>query len=202
MTTDISNEWDIKKHVENLGKPYKFIRLGDGQMRILEGKNLREHDYFSGMIADMQKMMRNEQAVFGVQRTSQSYFGYDYPNGDVFHYASKNGELRPFIKKLRRLNTVFISPPFHKKLNIYKQFIEIPERNCYLKKEEIKRAILKTKADVYCFHASMLSGILISELPLIGSMLDLGSLWDVYAGKPSRSYQHKMNLETIKKNYE
>ena len=145
--------WELQDFIDNIPNNYKFVRIGDGIDHVMDGKNLREHDSFPNMVTDLEKVLENKDLMFGLQNSSADKFPKDreWQNADVFHYASRDGKLKPFIDALNKYNVAFISPPFHIKLGLFDNFIGIPSRNCYLEKENIKRAIKKIDADIYCW---------------------------------------------------
>jgi hypothetical protein len=117
---------------------------------------------------------------------------------DVFHYANIDGKLYPFISALRSRRTVIVGPAHLRVLNIrtiaYSHFVEVPLKNCFLETDTVEKEILRWgsgKRDVvYAFSASMAANVMIHELfPRLGAdnwLLDLGAIWDVYAGVKSR----------------
>jgi len=131
-------------------------------------------------------------------------------HGDFLHRASIAGELAPFLRAFLARTPVLVGPPIFKKLdqrikrNI--SHIEIPSLNCYDSKATIKGSIYqcyKRGHRTFSISASMAAKPIIHELaPLMpeASLLDLGSLWDVFCGAPSRSYHKKMSKETIERN--
>jgi hypothetical protein len=76
----------------------------------------------------------------------------------------------------------------------------------YLKKDilltRIRTAIDLYQPEVVGFSAGMTTNVLIYDLfPDYGqslSLVDFGSVWDVYAGRLSRSYQRRMDVETLR----
>ena len=88
----------------------------------------------------------------------------------------------------------------------YKDFIEVPEIDCYLEKENIKKEIKKLtkkyKKPIFGFSASMATNVIVDELyDKLGDkcwMIDFGSIWEPYIGKVSRSYHHRYTNKEIK----
>jgi hypothetical protein len=132
-------------------------------------------------------------------------------HGDVLHQASIAGELAPFLKAFLARGPVLVGPPIFKKLDMRVKrevaaHIEIPALNCFEAKQAIKAAIWKSYKGgrrTFSVSASMAAKAIIHEmLPVMpdASLLDLGSLWDVFCGAPSRSYHKKMTKETYERN--
>lgn len=132
-------------------------------------------------------------------------------HGDIFHHASIQGELAPFLKVFLRKKPVLVGPTIFNRIDprILKwvsKLIVIPSKNCYGAKDSIKIDIwqaYKAGHRVFSISASMAAKPIIHEMaPLMpgACLLDLGSLWDVFCGAPSRSYHRKMSKETIERN--
>ena len=121
-------------------------------------------------------------------------------DADVFHTANGAGKLFPLVNQLRAMKVVLVGPPHLRKIcdTVFAcdNFIEVPQVNCYEKKDDIRRAMLEYGTShgpaVFALSASMTANVLVHELfPLLGAtcwLLDLGSLWDGYAGVQSRLY--------------
>lgn len=176
---------------------------------MMEGKGLREHRWVPGIKEDLQEVLDDNQLVFGLQESSRKQFKHLIPNkdwvdADFLHKQSLNGELNTFIQFLRTKEVIGIGPSFLKDtLNDIvglSDYIVIPDRDCYLYKDEILSKIPLTEA-TYIISASVLSTIIVSHLShLPGPVIDCGSLWDIYAGRPSRSYHKRITKEIIQKN--
>ncbi len=214
----------------NSGRPFSFARYGDGEwnaMLNVEGANCDGHAYFPELGEDLRKTLFFKGAYYyGLQpRAIRSmrkqlqvfltahHLSVQWHNADVFHDANVHGKLFPLIAALRSRDVVMIGPSHLRALGervfSFKEFIEIPLRNCYLAKEEIQKRILeiaaKRKATVYAFSASMTTKTLIHALfPIIGKtnwMIDFGSLWDIYVGVKSRNVYSKRDWTSrIEKN--
>ena len=127
----------------------------------------------------------------------------------IFCRASMKATLNPFVTALRNLEIplVFIGPKWLRGLKDVvfpkARFIEVPTLDCYFAKETINLQVRKMpRPAVFSFSAGPTAKILIYELfPLIGDrsfLLDLGSLWDIYVGRPTRGYhRHRMSPEII-----
>ena len=137
--------------------------------------------------------------------------GVRWFHGDVLHQASIAGELAPFLKAILARSPILVGPPIFQKLDWrIKQhiggLIGIPALNCFEAKQAIKSQIwqhYKAGCRTFSVSASMAAKAIIHELlPVMpdANLLDLGSLWDVFCGAPSRSYHKKMTKETYERN--
>jgi hypothetical protein len=129
----------------------------------------------------------------------------------VFQFALEQGRLAPLIHALRKRNTVLVSG-FHlapiDHYIPYKKFIEIYRVDAIKQKEKIKEDIRQANACIqnpfFIVCAGMASNVIIDELfPEIGkqcSMVDMGSVWDIFVGIKSRIWLRKISDETMRKN--
>lgn len=129
----------------------------------------------------------------------------------VFYKASRKSQLYPFIEAVRNcgLPIIVVGPPRLRKLNgpVFKlaRFVDIPNRDCYHQKKQILKRVLDFgEPAIITISAGPPAKIMVYELyRRIGdhsTVLDLGSLWDVYCGKRSRQYHKSMTKETIRRN--
>ncbi len=137
----------------------------------------------------------------------------DYPwiNADVWHHASIKGYFEEFFEALKERSVIFVAPEYLCKIDKFSfMHIRVPEQNCWLHRKEILEEVTRTldlydaagAADqVVLFCASMPTKYIIDELyKEFGdrhTLLDLGSVFDPYVGKASRSY-HKKIIEKLK----
>lgn len=129
----------------------------------------------------------------------------DWIDADVFHHASGRGELGRLTEVLRRVPVVLVGPPhLHAPLKPvlgYAEHVIVPPQNCYVALaglvQETLGAVDRLPAGaVVAVSASMPAKLLIAALHRkVGrrhSLIDFGSVWDVYAGVPSRGYMRQM----------
>lgn len=207
----------------NNNKPFNFLRYGDGEFLNIIKPELKsinaEMDYFPEAGIELKKTLDKSKesynTFYGLQslanRTMSEHIpdNFDWHNADVFHYASRDGKLFPLIEALKIRPVVFVGPKYLRKISDvipYTYFIEIPDRNCYLKKEEIKKKILQIYKDykmydhvfplVFSFSCSIAAEIIIYDLiskMKAAFLIDFGSLWDPFVGHKCRSYHSKVN---------
>lgn len=210
---------------------YAFSRYGDGEWNCMAGKqghNTDRHQYFPSMKDDLVRslfgpeqygadkyLMGMQQLGYSIhtefidRKMNQIPFLHTIPwhNADVFVYASIAGQLGPLFKVLNKTRMILIGPAYLSSLGKYIPIwhhIVVPDIDCYLDKERIKREILAWgKPGVYGFSCSMLAEPLIYELfPLLTSayLIDFGSLWDPFVDHPTRRYHHNMPAEIRERN--
>jgi hypothetical protein len=129
----------------------------------------------------------------------ENYFGHfkKLYNADVLHNASINGVLSKFIKSLQGRYIILVGPPhladfFHECVHIV-----IPNLNCWLQYENIRQQIeFHTEGindTVVLLAASMMSEVLIDWFADTShTFVDVGSVFDPYAGVNSRKYHFKL----------
>ncbi len=194
-----------------------------------EKKNCDGHAYFPEMGKMLQAIIKSNPPYFmalpvramggdkkhRVEGTRKEWYSWMESNriyltwheSVIFHEASWRGELNPFIQALKMYPVILVGPPHLRRLNSlfrYKDFIEVPEKNCFTAIDGIEKQI-KIRLEkiqgilVLSLSCAMSANILIDRLyPLFGDrcfMIDFGSLWDPYVGIKSRRYHHRMAAE-------
>jgi len=215
----------------NRNRPFAFYRFGDGEWSAMLGRlghNCDHHQYSPALGEDLRRALAyaslSDEAVIGLQplvltlmaseveAALQKFPPIRWVDADVFHVASIEGRLFPLIEILRRSPLVIIGPSYLRKIvNVfphYEEFIEVPERNCYLDKNRIRDEVLawgstKGQRSIYAFSCSMLAEVLISELSSLlpnATLIDFGSLWDPFVSHPTRPYHREMTKATMERN--
>ncbi len=212
------------------GKNVSLIRYGDGEWAAMlgyDGGNCDGHSYGGGLgDALLDTVRKPVNALYGMQRFAVKNMGrfinglitkekisIPWINAEVLQQANMEGELYPLIKILRHRECVVIGPNHIREAvaDLFNpaHFIEIPAKNCFEARDSIEKEILlygEGKSGViYLFSASMAANVMIHNLfPILGennSLLDVGSLWDVYGGVKSRSIFSEQDWsEIIQKN--
>lgn len=131
--------------------------------------------------------------------------GIRWHDTEVLLAASLHGELHPFVQMLARRRTVLVGGAHLAKLPLSPMaHIVTPDRDAWTFKSDIAREVLRAasmtnpqrRAEVILFSAGMVSKVLMWELyPLLcrhTSLIDTGSLWDMYCGRDSRSYARRL----------
>jgi hypothetical protein len=203
-------------------EPFSFVRYGDGEWSAVLGRsgaNCDGHDYFPQLGARLSATLDDQYPYFyglqyyGLKLDGRAIADYirrrrisvAFHNADIFAFANVLGRLNPFIEALRRRPVAIIGPAHLKDLgHVFPvaQFFEVPSKNCFLAADDVSRSIREwgkgREGVVYSFSASMAANVMIHDLyPDLGQtnwLLDLGSLWDVYAGVKSRGWFQSLDL--------
>ena len=200
--------------------PVSFARYGDGEFSAMvgtAGANCDGHEYFAELGLELRRTLlqpRHYLHALG-PKASAGTLGHqveeflipcppiEWYSSETFLQASLAGHLGPLVAALSRRRLMIVGPAHLRRLPIVRPiaFVEIERVNCFLQKAEIERDILRTAylTDVICFSAGMTTKAIIYDLwPHLGqthSLIDLGSLWDVYCGVDSRRYARRMSAE-------
>lgn len=130
-------------------------------------------------------------------------FDNELSNADIIHHASIKGRVYPMFEAIDGYNgeVILVAPKYlDSPLLPFRvdHFIEIPEKNCWAKREEItdKMRSIASKGSLFILCASMMANVLIYDLfDQYFSMIDMGSVLDPYVGKHTRSYHKNLNLK-------
>lgn len=201
------------------GADFKFARYGDGEFFAMAGKvgkNCDGHQYFPEMgMALCDAFYSDPDYMVGIQPLSVSGGQYQRAisvrpgptniyDADVLHSASIDGKLGIFLDCLDLSSTVIVGPyhlsDFQLNGKLYFKdcyHIVIPSLNCWNSYHEIKSLMNDAieNCNTFLLCASMMSEVLINDFKDNNcTMIDCGSVFDVYANKPSRSYHYKMTI--------
>lgn len=189
------------------------------------GKNCDGHEFFPEMGEALKNILLSKpQYYLGMQRFAQEethpkeiteFFKdnnlniEDWINADLFHHASIKGYFEQFFDALKTREDdgiILVAPAYLRDLGkFFAEFVEVPEKNCWLERDRIFSEITeildnKSKDVVVLFVASMMSNVMIDtlykEYGKEVTLLDVGSVLDVYVGKTTRSY-HKKVLQRL-----
>jgi hypothetical protein len=203
--------------------PFSFVRYGDGEWSAIferSGANCDGHSYTKELGAGLSRALKEQYPYFyAMQNRALKEDGAEiidfceknnlkqpFHYADIFAVANVRGELYPFIKCLREKSLVIIGPGYLNELSsifTLTHFFEVPQKNCFSAADRICGNIAawgKNKTGiVYSFSASMAANVMIHDLfKDLGKnnwLLDLGSLWDIYAKKKSRGWFKKLDLQ-------
>jgi hypothetical protein len=207
------------------GEPFSFARYGDGEWNAIfgvPGQNSDGHRYFTDLGERLRdSLIHPRPFLHGIRlnvpfREARRISDFlrrhrvrlPWYDAGVFHRANIEGRLFPLVRELKGKPVVVIGPRFLRDLEALlfpiAHFIEIPLHDCWLARDEIVSAVrdyARTRPEgvVYSFSASMAANVLIHDLhPELGArnwLIDIGSVWDVYAGVLSRGYFERMSCE-------
>jgi glycosyltransferase involved in cell wall biosynthesis len=209
-------------------EPFSISRWGDGEwnalLRLLpeDATNCDGHRYFRLMADQLARALKDVPNYFVAiqpltlrlmgnrveQWLAENSLDLQWHDADVFHDASSRGEIEHVFAALRAApNLILVGPDHLRRLDryvAYREFVQVPERDCFLSLEAIQDRILEACAcvgqpAVISISAGMPANLIIHNLyPKIGRqffLIDFGSVWDPYCGVCSRSYHHKLRIE-------
>lgn len=191
-------------------EPFAFSRWGDGEffnVNGVDGSNCDGNIYYKDMGEELLKILQVKQDYYMGVQTMVMYsvneskkYDQDWVDSDVFHRASINGGLEVLINQFDENNIVYIGNETLSKLPFINDFIEIPYNNVWLKREEVMN-IIKSNLDdtykVFLFSAGMVSNYFIDKIWGIdksNAYIDVGSVFDPYVGRLSRTYHKNLNI--------
>jgi hypothetical protein len=225
--------FELQHYVNRIkaGKPFSFVRYGDGEWSAILGDRRQRTGSGSHSLTipqmrrDLRRSIREcHQAsnyIMALRQTAlkpaiRQWIRVNAPTTawhdcTVFYKASRKGQLYPFIEAIRNcgLPVIVVGPPWLCKLNDrafeIERFVAIPRKDCYYKRGAILKQVLEFGQPAFItISAGPAAKAWVWQLyRRIGShstILDLGSLWDVYCGKRSRQYHRSMTKETIRRN--
>jgi len=221
---------NLKFYIDKLdvGTPFSFVRYGNGEWDLVLGRGTRTGSGSQWFSSDLRNAMRNTllesrsgDYYYAIQSRkylkrlrlllkvkswlSNNSCNLDWYCGEVFHRSSMQGKLFPLIKSLHNMPVVIVGPSWLRKLRFADNFIEVKSKNCWQDVDEIEEQIRVYNNSVIGFSAGPTTKVLIHRLyPEMGKhswLIDFGSLWDVYCGKPSRRYQKRIGEEVMQRNF-
>jgi hypothetical protein len=192
-----------------------------------EGQNCDGHTYFPELRKDLIKVLFECRGYFHslltvARRNKPELEDFIAKNnvrvpwyyGDDLLNASCNGKLFPFIQAIRTKRIIYVGPSRLEKLDgtvfDIETFVDVPIKNCYLKKREIELelmqaiGLLRDRGDediVILFSAGMLTKVIVDVFFSIYAnmitMIDCGSMFDIYVGEVTRSYAKNGDWKTL-----
>jgi hypothetical protein len=199
---------------------FSFSRYGDGEWNAIfgaGGQNCDGHQYFSEMGKRLKEIViSSPKYIMGLQNMAKRLSGpqiekllidnnvdIEWTNSDILHRANINGRLGELFEVLSSKRVHFVAPSHLKGVNTlfeYKEFLDIPEKNCWTKYNGILkrlRTMLAKKAkkgDIVLFCASMMTNVLIDDVyEEFGEkvfLLDVGSIFEPHIGMSIRRYHN------------
>lgn len=194
---------------------FSFSRFGDGEWNCIlqkQGRNCDQHIYYPDMGIRLKSiLMKSPNYYVGLQnlayRLHTDYinqftedFNIKWCKSDMLHHDSIKTNLTLFFEAISNRNVLLVAPERLKQLKIWNKFISIPDVNCWLNyeliKKEISLALEKDIVVLYC--ASMMSNILIDDFSKEEiTQIDCGSIFEPYIGFANRTY-HKQKIQELK----
>lgn len=180
------------------------------------GANCDKHQYFPDMGARLKAILYDIPSpghIFGIQplgyqqrpQLIDAITNKDWYNADVFHSASIDDEFHKFIELMQDRTVILIGnedlKPYMKELNTG-NYVDVPKIDAWLSYGRVKNAVVRQMNShsnaIFLFCSGMMTNIMIDELwkemryETGGSpqhtMIDMGSVFEPYVGKKTRSY--------------
>lgn len=211
MFYDLNIEYFLNRIRSN--NHFKYSRYNDGEIISLINKssnkaNCDGHKYFPEMGKELERILLKYKGEdnYILESFDHWYKTLPYVKKKLDEIAKTNPLLK-FVRKdfirhlheedpkkfiglinlLKTKKIVIVGPSYLKRLGKFLEFqyIEIPQKDCYLDIDRIIKktlgAALKLKNAYFLISGSMPSKIIIDKMPLNGnSYLDWGSVWDTF----------------------
>lgn len=208
----------LKFYIDKLenGEKFSLARYGDGELLCMwgkQGKNCDGTRYTPELRqALLDSMKPREGFIHGLQRVlpqDEERITTEYPeiewyDSEVFTEALAAGELYPLIEQLRKMRVCVIGNKSIKNFAIKElgaiDFREVSKSNAFEDRWDLVLPV--SDAEVFLFSCGMAANTFISEFHgrVDGWLIDLGHIWDPFAGKRSRGYLEQLSDEQINKN--
>jgi len=163
--------------------------LGDYLEKIVNVKQ----DYYMGA-QDYKK--------FNLLSDVEKYDKQSWIDADMLHKASMDGNLDSLINVLEDVEVVYIGNEALKDLSFVDTFVAIPAKNVWRFRDRVMEVIkttITTEHKTYLFSAGMATNVFIHELwnhNKNNSYIDVGSVFDPYVGRNTRSYHKNLKIAT------
>ena len=191
--------------------PFAFSRWGDGEwlnVNKANGQNCDGNIYYADLGDALKKIASVKQDYYmGIQTlipwsvNQGKKYPQDWCDSDVLHKASIDGTLNTFINLLHNVHIVYVGNESLRKLDFINEFIEIPYNNCWNQRNQIIDKIKATFEEgnhkVYLLSAGMACNVFIDQLWKLdntNTYIDVGSVFDPYVGRNTRSYHRKLKI--------
>lgn len=203
------------------GEKFSMARWGDGELYCMwgkQGQNSNGCKYYPELRAALIKAMEPREGFYhGLQcvlprdeaRIMAEYPEINWHETECLSIAVAEGKLYPLLEELKRYRLHFIGnesiTPFLEKEFCGSIFTTVPPSNAYDCKERVIDAVNTDKtSQIFLFSCGMAANAFISELhgKLDATLIDVGHIWDPFAGLMSRCDLEGKTLEDINKNLE
>jgi hypothetical protein len=187
------------------------------------GQNCDGHKYFTDMGDELRETIKTHDGHFtraighmatrdnGRQLITDYLIENDcdlnWHDTETFLEASLKGQLNPLVRYIRNQKTLYLCPD-SLKMFVYNNLridhtITIPKTNAYLEINKIEKATIrlinKTKPTLLLISGGPMAKVLLYRLfvkhNIRINMLDMGSIWDGYVGRHSRSHTRKLTKQ-------
>lgn len=209
---DILDKLKNKEH-------FSFSRWGDGEWIAVTGirsldkngglrSNCDGHKYFGSLrVALEEVLMDSPKYYMGFQPLARRVMGdkidewlaqrninIDWCNTEYFHNASQKGVFfEPFMESIKDRDVLLVGNESLSKLGF--DMVTVPQVNCWKDRDRIVDEIGSKMKDVVLFCSGMPSNVWIHQLHNENvTLIDMGSVFDPYCGRNTRSYHHKLEV--------
>ena len=195
----------------NNNEHFSFTRWGDGEWLCAVGKGLitalSNNNYYKAIWPTTHGQIQKNLKYIHKVLNDNNIKEIEWVNAIVWEDLVIREGIDKLKNALESRNFIIVSNPPKRNLGIkHIDFIEVPDVNCFLDKERIKKEMLEMskKYDncVFGISASMTTNVIVDELyNLIGkssTMIDFGSIWDPFIGVRSRSYHDEYITKSLR----
>jgi hypothetical protein len=205
-------------------KPACFVRYGNGEWDCTLGTGQQTGSRSQHFTPELRQAMAetiiaHDGKIMGIQSqrylercrlwrpASQWLFDrglmIDWAVGDVLHYASRDGMLYPFISALRQHpDVVMVGPEWLERLDIDHRLLVVPSVDAWAVVDPVVDSLRKLDPGAcVCLSAGPAAKVIAHRLRGADlTVIDCGSVWDVFCWRPSRRYHHEMAARTVEAN--
>lgn len=193
-------------------RPMALSRWGDGEwltIREAPGGNCDGNLYYPELGRRLKQIVSVPQPyVMGAQfhdhlPSDREKYDQDWIDADILHRASMREELGRFSEALKNVPVVYIGNETLSTLPFINEFIEIPYNNVWNQYNQVIDQItehLGKQTKVFLFSAGMAANVFVHDMWTghpTNLYLDVGSVFDPYVGRNSRSYHQKLKLSAL-----
>lgn len=209
-------------HNLTAGINFSFSRWGDGEFNCImqnrPGKaNCDGNLYYPEMGKALEEIIKNGPGYFmGMQPLAERLYpekaaefkanGSAWINADILHKASMEERLQGLFKAIETRQVLYVGAPHMKVMAHPAWFLNIGERNCWERKDDILRALFLS-VNEYAFSgqrngmvvflsAGMAANYFVDRLyrkyGTQHTFIDAGSVFDPYCGVNSRKYHQQI----------
>lgn len=215
-------EEPLEFYVDKLkkGEHFSLIRFGDGEFYCLWGlggtQNSNGCRYTPELRQDLADTFRHAgdpSFLFGMQhvlpgdrKRAEELYPVEWYDSEIFGDSLVAGKLFPLIEQLRKMKTVVIGngsirEAVHRVFG-NDHFIIVPPANAHEHKDRVLRECEALAPATFLFSCGMAANAFIADLHGIENsyFLDMGHIWDAFAGNMSRCNLEGKTKEEIERN--
>ena len=189
--------------------PFTFSRFGDGEWLAIsqaqpDGTNCDGNKYYKDLGKRLEEIISKKQDYYiGHQNVDAYTLKKDYPqdwvNSDIFHELSEMQGLDYLFDLLNDIHVVYIGNKSLSSLPFVDEFIEIPYNNVWDNYNDVLNEIKNKMNDgihkTFLLSTGMACEVFVHDLWNFNkdnTYMDVGSVFDPYVGRKTRSYHHRL----------